>query len=50
MENKLTKNQIALLAEILSQYCEDCDSSKTTGEMVDRIWVKIQAQNESLNK
>lgn len=38
---KLTKNQLALLADILTQYCEDCDSSPTTAHLVDKIWHKI---------
>lgn len=43
MKNTLTKNQLALLSEIFMQYCEECDSSKTTGKLVDAIWEKISA-------
>jgi site-specific recombinase len=43
MSNKLTKNQLALLAEILTQHCEDCDTSGTTAHLVDKIWRKIAA-------
>jgi hypothetical protein len=43
MTNKLTKNQLALLAEILTQHCEDCDTSGTTAHLVDKIWQKIAA-------
>ncbi len=43
MTNRLTKNQLALLAEILTQHCEDCDSSPTTAYLVDKIWQKIAA-------
>lgn len=39
--NKLTKNQLALLSDILTQYCEDCDSSTTMAHLVDAIWHKI---------
>lgn len=42
---KLTPNQLALLSEILTQYCEDCDSSATTAHLVDQIWEKIYNQN-----
>jgi hypothetical protein len=41
MTNKLTKNQLALLSEILTQHCEDCDTSGTTARLVDNIWLKI---------
>jgi hypothetical protein len=45
MSNKLTKNQLALLADILTQHCEDCDTSSTTAHLVDKIWQKIAAAN-----
>jgi hypothetical protein len=45
MSNKLTKNQLALLAEILTQHCEDCDTSSATGRSVDKIWQKIAASH-----
>ena len=45
--NKLTPNQLALLSEILTQHCEDCDTSKTTAYLVDNIWEKIYTQNKT---
>jgi len=48
--NKLTPNQLALLSEILTQYCEDCDSSATTAHLVDQIWEKIYNQNREATK
>lgn len=45
----LTSNQLALLADILVQYCEDCDTSKTTAHLVDKIWQKI-ADMHNLNE
>lgn len=38
---KLTKNQLGLLSNILSQYCEDCDESDDTAHLVDDIWHTI---------
>lgn len=45
--DKLTPNQLALLSEILTQYCEDCDTSKTTAHLVDQLWAKIYNQNKT---
>lgn len=45
MSDKLTKNQLALLSEILTQHCEDCDTSNTTARLVDNIWLKIAAMH-----
>jgi len=38
---KLTTNQLNLLAEILMQHCEDCDTSNKTALSVTQIWNKI---------
>jgi hypothetical protein len=45
----LTKNQLALLSDILTQYCEDCDTSRTTAHLVDNIWHTIAVMHRLID-
>jgi hypothetical protein len=47
---KLTTKQLDLLAQILMQHCEDCDTSDKTALSVNQIWDKICKMHDIDNK
>jgi hypothetical protein len=44
---KLTEKQLDLLYDILTQYCEDCDSSAQAAKQVNALWAAIRRLNEA---